>query len=236
MKARKYTLNYYLEFLSKQDNSELRLSLKKFIREVIPSIEDRYRKLSKGNFIDYVAHYEDFWMITTYHIENLEPVAFNIVRYRNGVKHQQYYCLCYVSYFSNETEWKCYKMNYWLKRYCYTWNLRELFKGTEYEYSFVWELGNNIDIKIRNLLVWCNQEHIKNIERLTKLKCYRLARDVMNGSGNFIRLDENIIKAIGLSNWRQMQYVVEKDMRVLDVISYSNFCKSGLDNKYFVKF
>lgn len=236
MKPRKYTINYYLEFLEEQNTDSLKKDLQEYIDKVIPKINERYKRLKPGEFVDYVAHYEDFYMITTYQIENLEPIAFNIIRYKNGLKHQQYYCKCYKSYFSDETEWKRYKMNFCLKRYCYTGNLKEVLKGTEFEYSSVWELGNNIDIKIRNLLFYCNEKHIREIERLTKLKCYRLAKDVMNGNARFIDNNSNIIKAIGLSSWSQMQYAIEKDMNSDSVMAFINLLKSDIDFKCFDKF
>lgn len=233
---RKYTLEYYLKFLNEIDTPKLRVELGRFYFNVISKIQQNYKKLVKGYFIDYVSRHEDFWMITTYSIEDLVPVGICIVRSRNGKKHQQKYAKYYKSYFSNETEWRRGSLNYSSKRYCYTSNLKELFKGTEYEYSFVWELGNNIDIKIRNLLVWCSDWHISRIECLTKLRCYKFARDIMNGSGTFVSSDSNIIKAIGLKSSKQIDYIVQNNLSADDVMVYVSFLKSGIDLRYFRKF
>lgn len=230
--ARKYTINYYLEFLRKQNTQSLRNKLKKFNAQVISKIQERYKKLKKGYYLDYVARYEDFYMITTYEIDDdMTPVAIDIIREN---KHQQYYCAMYS--FGEFVGWQRYKMNYFNKRYCYTENLKDLFKDTEYKYSMVWELGNNIDIKIRNFLAYCNEKHIREIERLTKLKCYKLARDVMDGHAHFIDNNSNIIKALGLRTWQEMQKVIEMDMSADDVIAYINFNVNKLDFKYFKNF
>lgn len=228
-------MDYYLTFLKKIDTSKRRQSLRNWCATYIPKISERYKGLTKGAFIDYVSRHEDFYMITTYRIEDMNPIALYIVRQKNGQAYQQYYAKCYVSYFSSETEWRRYKFNGFYKRYCYTRNLKQLFKDTSFKYSYVWKLGENIDIKIRHLLAYCDEGHIQNIERLIKLKCYRLARNVMNGQIH-LKDDNNILKACGFENYKSFKKVIELDMDREDLRAYEHFSKIGLDYKYFKLF
>lgn len=229
---RKYTLDYYLEYLKKIDTKRLKDKLTKFCNTTVFKIQEEYKHQVKGKFIDYVEYIEDFYMIITYEIEDMTAVAFNIIRYKDGNKHQQYYSLCYKHYFSNEVEWRRVKFNYMSKRYCYTGNLKVLFKDTEYKYSKVWILANNIDFKIRNLLAFCNASHIRTSESLIELKCYKLARDIIDGHCWF-RDDTNVIKAIGLNSFNEMKKVIEHNMSADDLTSYRNFVGLNLDWKYF---
>ena len=174
---RKYTINYYLEFLKKQNTVELYNNLRQYCDIVVRSIQDHYKDNSKGEFIDYVAKYEDFYMITTYRIEDLFVCAFCVIREKNGKKHFQYYEK--ISYFGL-IGWQRHKMNMCLKRYLYAWNLQELLANTEYKYSSVWDLAKRIDVSARNLLGYCRSENIEMVEYLTKMGCYRLAKDCIN--------------------------------------------------------
>ncbi|MBQ8845069.1 MAG: PcfJ domain-containing protein [Clostridia bacterium] len=229
---RKYTLNYYLEFLEEQNSKKFLNKLKKYINNVIPKIEERYKKLSKAFLIDYVSRYEDFYMITTYRTDNLLPVGINIIRYKNGKKIEQFYRQDFINYFSADTYWLRGKMNYFTKRYLYCDNLKELFKESEFNYSEVWNLGKKIDLKIRHLLYFCETKEIKVIESLTKIGCYKLARDIMNGKYSIIDC-KDLVKSLRIPDKNFLKKIKQEDFGAYSLIIYKRFLDLSLPDKYF---
>ena len=91
-------------------------------------------------------------------------------------------------YWGKQTDWRL-----WTRYYgpgtnglVYPYNLKALFKGTEYQYSMLWELVKHIDYaEIENLLN--NSRNYPNVELLVKAKLYNLALRAMsfNSKGNF---------------------------------------------------
>lgn len=229
---RKYTMEYYLNFLTKQNTKELFLELINYSKTVIPLIQNRYKKSSKGEYIDYVSRYEDFWLITTYRLKDLLTCAFTVIRIKNGETHFQYYERLYIF---GCYEWVRHKMNFFNKRYLYSKNLKDLFLGTEYQYSYLWELAENIDVSARNFLGYCSFETLKYIECLIKMKCYKMARDIINGKMPKRKFD-NIFKDLGYENFNDFKYVIDNDLSYYQSRTYINFKSFNLDNKYFKYF
>ena len=224
---RKYTMEYYLQFIRNQNTPQLMREITQYSNTVVKDIQNRYKKLSKGGFIDYIARYEDFYIITTYRIEDMLTCAFCVIRYRNGKKHFQYYekYHSYPGYC-----WVRHKMNHGIKRYLYSKNLKELFEETEYKYSEIWTLAENIDVSARNLLGYCDKERLLMAESLTKMKCYRLAKDLINGK--FFAHTKEIIKKLGFKCYKDFLPVVEKDMSYEQMRQYRNLASFDLPNKY----
>jgi len=229
---RKYTMDYYLDILTKQNTKELFLDLMDYRRTIIPEIQNRYKKLSKGEYIDYVSRYEDFWLITTYRLSDLLTCAFTVIRYKNGKKHFQYYerYYCFGVY-----SWCRHKMNHFNKRYLYSRNLKELFNGTEYQYSYLWYLAEKIDVSARNFLGYLNSENLKYVECLTKLNCFKMARDIINGK-MYNHTFVNIFKDFGYSCFNDFKYVIDNDLDYNQSRKYRNYKGFNLEDKYFKYF
>ena len=230
---RKYTLEYYLQIFRLQDTYKLQIELNKYSSTIVKQIQERYKKNSKGLFIDYITKHDDFFLITTYRIEDMLACAMTIVRTLKGSLHFQYYELMYS--YPMGHYWTRHKFNHFNKRYLYSKNLQELFNDTEYKYSRIWELAEKIDVSARNFLGYCNSNHLHLIECFTELGLYKLAKDVINGKF-YSEFNINIFKACGFKNFIDFEYVIKNDLSYVQMLSYRNFLSFGLPICYFKYF
>jgi DNA-directed RNA polymerase subunit RPC12/RpoP len=108
----------------------------------------------------------------------------------------------------------------------FPYNLQEVFKGTIWEHSYLWDLAaSNIHFNLWKALI--RYANVPQLEYVIKLKLHKIAVSIIRQEVMY-EDDNNVIKFLGLNSRKELQYVIDNDMTGAQLNTYRRLLKKKL--------